>query len=200
MKIGYFVALAATAVGAGVAGWYASKVYYDKKAQKVVEMGRDPIREDPKEETKEPEKVDIPKDRELFPSSFASPEEKMAHFNSIRDIYHQTLDKHNYTSPEEIKDPANQAPIEKSDEPYVVASEAWGEVNGYDKIDLVYYEQDGIVADYDNNIYSIEEIGDEFQENFDENDVVHVRNDSYSRDYEIVLDPRSFREVATGEP
>ena len=113
MKIGYFVALAATAVGAGVAGWYASKVYYDKKAQKVVETGRDPIREDPKEETKEPEKVDIPKDRELFPSSFASPEEKMAHFNSIRDIYHQILDKHNYTSPEEIKDPANQAPIEK---------------------------------------------------------------------------------------
>lgn len=192
-KAGYAVALVLTAIGAGAAGWYASKLYYDKKGQKLIETGRDPVKEEKKtEEPKEEKKV------EPFKTKYESPEEKLAAFNSVKSLYSQALDKHNYTVPEE-KDPADRAPIENSDMPYVVTHLDWGQPNGYDKIDLVYYEQDGIIADYENNIYNSEEIGDEFKENFDENDVVHVRNDSYMRDYEIVLDPRSFREATMGD-
>lgn len=193
-KAGYFVALAVSVVGAGITGWFASKWYYDKKAQKVIETGRDPVRGDNKvvEPVAEKEEVGtIP--------SFRSPEEKIAHYNSVKSIYTQALERHNYTVPEEDKDMADQAPIEKSDEPYIIDQLDWGQPNGYDKIDLVYYEKDGIIADYEDNIVSSEEIGDEFKERFDENDIVHVRNDSYSRDYEIVLDPRSYREAVTGE-
>ena len=197
MKVGYFVALAVTTIGAGITGWYASKIYYDKKAQKLVETGRDPIKDEKKEgtvteEPKEEKKV------EPFQTKYSSPEEKLAAFNSVRGLYSQALDKHNYTVPEE-KDPTDQAPVEPSDQPYVITHMDWGQPNGYDKIDLVYYEQDGIIADYEYNIYNSEEVGDDFKDNFDENDVAHVRNDSYMRDYEIVLDPRSFREATMGE-
>jgi len=194
MKAGYFVALAVTAIGAGITGWYASKLYYDKKAQKVLETGRDPIKKTDEDKTPEPE----PKKVEPFQTKYDSPEEKLAAFNSVKSLYSQALDKHNYTVPEK-PDPEDQAPVEKTDDPYIITHLDWGQPNGYDKIDLVYYEQDGIIADYENNIYNSEEIGDEFRDNFDDDDVVHVRNDSYMRDYEIVLDPRSYREVATGE-
>ena len=193
-KAGYCVLTAALAIGVGVAGWFASKRYYDKKAQKVVETGRDPI----KEETEVTEKPEEEKKVEPFHTKFSSPEEKIADFNSVKSLYSQAIEKHNYAVPEE-KDPADQAPIEKSDDPYIITHMDWGQPNGYDKIDLVYFEQDGIIADYENNIYNSEEVGDEFKENFDENDTVHVRNDTYSRDYEIVLDPRSFREATMGD-
>ena len=187
MKGGYLIGLVATAIGAGVAGWFASKVYYDKKAQVVIETGRDPI--DKKEDKKEP---DIPK--------FKSPEEKLADYNSMKSIYTQALAKYNYTIPEEEEDEkSDEAPEEKPDGPYLVTHMQWGEANGYDKIDLVWYEGDRILADYDNNIYDMNEVGDDFMDSFDDNDCAHVRNDSYSRDYEIVSDPRTYREVATGE-
>lgn len=100
--------------------------------------------------------------------------------------------------------PANESKkMEDVERPYVISPDDYGELYDYDTIELTYYA-DGILADNsDNPVDDIEDvvgyaslgrIGEY------ENDIIHVRNDRYSCDYEIVLDTRTYTDVAGNGP
>ncbi len=86
----------------------------------------------------------------------------------------------------------------KSDEPYVIPPENFGELDDYEEVSLIYYS-DGVLTDDMDEV--IENPGDIVVENFEthfgeyEDDSVFVRNDILKCDYEILRDDRSFRDV-----
>jgi hypothetical protein len=99
----------------------------------------------------------------------------------------------------------DEEPVVVEKEPYVIPPEAYGEAEGYDQISLTYYS-DGTLADDADSIMGKEEIaktvGAEFINHFGEyeDDSVFVRNDVLKCDYEILLDQRSYSEVAEERP
>ncbi len=100
-----------------------------------------------------------------------------------------------YISPDEEKT--------KSDIPYIIPPEEFGEFEGYETISLTYYA-DGILADdNDVKIDDVEDIiGSESLEHFGEyeDDSVFVRNDRLKSDYEILLDQRDYSDVIKNKP
>ena len=85
------------------------------------------------------------------------------------------------------------------DKPYIIDAEEYDELEDYEAEELLYYA-DGVLADYYGNIVddvddmvgldNLERVGKE-----DEEDSLHVRNDSRKCDYEILLDLREYSEV-----
>ncbi|WP_297183026.1 hypothetical protein [uncultured Phocaeicola sp.] len=86
--------------------------------------------------------------------------------------------------------------------PYVIPPEEFGEFEDYEKISLTYYA-DGILADDNDEIVDdVESIVGDALNHFGEyeDDSVFVRCDERKCDYEILLDQRSFSEVAGSKP
>lgn len=86
------------------------------------------------------------------------------------------------------------------DVPYVIEPEEFGEMDDYEKILLTYYDGDGVLAD--DNYDRIDDpdvvVGDAIAE-FEDTDVVYVRNDNRKIDYEITLDEREYTEAMKAE-
>ena len=84
--------------------------------------------------------------------------------------------------------------------PYVISSDSFGTFDGYDTVTLTYYS-DGILAELDDEIVDdiSDTIGLESLNHFGEfeDDVVFVRNNRLSTDFEVVKDLRTYEE-ATG--
>lgn len=90
------------------------------------------------------------------------------------------------------------------DKPYIIDAEEYDELEDYEAEELLYYA-DGVLADYYGNIVddvddmvgldNLERVGKE-----DEEDSLHVRNDSRKCDYEILLDLREYSEVYPNGP
>lgn len=85
-------------------------------------------------------------------------------------------------------------------EPYVISPSEFGENDSYETMTLFYYN-DGILADPDNNVIEDIEscIGYEslnhFGEYNDGDDSVYVRNDDTMTDYEVLLDERNYADL-----
>lgn len=85
-------------------------------------------------------------------------------------------------------------------EPYCIPAEEYGEYMSYEQETLVYYS-DGVLVhdDTDKVINDINNtVGEFFYDHFGENDdedVVYVRNDVLKKEFEIIKDPRSSKEV-----
>jgi len=96
-------------------------------------------------------------------------------------------------------------PLEGSEEPYIISIEAFNEeCTAYDKLTFTYYEEDDTLTDDQEEIVvdvdSI--IGDEallcFGEQSDDPDIVYVRNDRLSCDYEIIRSQKSYQQTVLG--
>lgn len=91
---------------------------------------------------------------------------------------------------EEQKDVVNR--------PYVISPLEFGEFDDYEKINLT-YTADGVLLDDMNEIVDDvdESVGEDSLEHFGEyeDDSVYVRNDTKKCDYEILIDPRNYREI-----
>ena len=87
--------------------------------------------------------------------------------------------------------------------PYVITPNDFGDGNyEHDMYGLTYYA-DGVLANDWYQTFDIEEtIGEESLEHFSEyaEDVLHVRNERLSADYEIVRDPRNFADLLANDP
>ena len=91
----------------------------------------------------------------------------------------------------------DEPPIENLETPYVITTRDFVHTKRYyDKITLLYYEDDGTLAtESDNMIEDIDvAIGDSSLDHFGEyeEDAVYVRNDRLSTDYEVLLQHGSF--------
>ena len=105
------------------------------------------------------------------------------------------------TKVEKPEDPVYQPFTE---DPQIISEEDFGEVDGYEKMTLMYYS-DGVLA---------EDISDEIVDNAEEKvgtnyidvlvkdgkDVVYVRNDIEKTDYEICKNLLSYKEVTGNDP
>lgn len=92
---------------------------------------------------------------------------------------------------------------DKQTKPYVIPPEQFGDDESYDQISLTYYA-DGVLADENDEVIDdVEEtVGIESLNHFGEyeDDSVFVRNDTRKCDYEILLDQRTYSEVAEEMP
>ena len=86
--------------------------------------------------------------------------------------------------------------------PYVIPPEEFGEFDDYERISLTYYA-DGVLADDNNEVVDdVEDIVGDALDHFGEyeDDSVFVRCDERKCDYEILMDQRTFSEVAENGP
>lgn len=116
------------------------------------------------------------------------------------DIVNSIISSNNYVSSHTEKPQKGGPGPMKTDSPYVITPEEFGELEdeGYETIVLSYYT-DGILAD--DSHFIVEDIdavvGADFADHFGEyeDDSVHVRNDRLKTDYEILLEARAYKDV-----
>lgn len=92
---------------------------------------------------------------------------------------------------------------ESTTKPYVIAPEEFGEFGGYETVSLTYYKDKVLTDENDEIIDDVDDIvGLESLSHFGEyeDDSVFVRNDERKCDYEILLDPREYRDVVGSTP
>lgn len=116
--------------------------------------------------------------------------------------YAEQLKKNGYTRYSDLS--ADDEDVsDKQTKPYVIPPEQFGDDESYDQISLTYYA-DGVLADENDEVIDdVEEtVGIESLNHFGEyeDDSVFVRNDTRKCDYEILLDQRTYSEVAEEMP
>lgn len=116
--------------------------------------------------------------------------------------YAEQLKKNGYTRYSDLS-AADEGVSDKQTKPYVIPPEQFGDDENYDQISLTYYA-DGVLADENDEVIDdVEEtVGIESLNHFGEyeDDSVFVRNDTRKCDYEILLDQRTYSEVAEEMP
>ncbi len=83
--------------------------------------------------------------------------------------------------------------------PYVISPKDFAENDEYEKVSLTYYSDGVLETDDEELVENIEElVGPDALSNFGvyEDDCVYVRDDTQKCDYEILLDERSYAEIA----
>lgn len=100
---------------------------------------------------------------------------------------------------------SDEVPLEKrSDKPYTITPNEFGEFDDYEKISLTYFGEDGILTDENDEIIDDPDgvIGMESLIHFGvfEDDTVFVRNDALKCDYEVCWDKRRYADVVMTKP
>lgn len=99
---------------------------------------------------------------------------------------------------------ANDMATDGARDPYVIAPYDFGELDGYDQIELTYYEGDDTLEDEEYNVITNrnELIGAESLFTFGEyeEDAVFVRNERLKADFQILKDYRSYAEARSIGP
>ena len=88
------------------------------------------------------------------------------------------------------------------EEPYVIAPEHFGEYDDYETQSLTLYNDGYLTDDDDNEIIDIADVvGEDFKEHIGvfEDDAVHIRNEKYKTDFEVLVVERNFNEEAPGD-
>ena len=116
--------------------------------------------------------------------------------------YAEQLKKNGYTRYSDLS-ADDEGVSDKQTKPYVIPPEQFGDDENYDQISLTYYA-DGVLADEnDEVIEDVEDaVGIDSLNHFGEyeDDSVFVRNEARKCDYEILLDQRTYSEVAEDMP
>ena len=116
--------------------------------------------------------------------------------------YAEQLKKNGYTRYSDLS-ADDEGVSDKQTKTYVIPPEQFGDDENYDQISLTYYA-DGVLADENDEVIDdVEEtVGIESLNHFGEyeDDSVFVRNDTRKCDYEILLDQRTYSEVAEEMP
>lgn len=85
------------------------------------------------------------------------------------------------------------------EEPYVIAPEHFGEYDDYETQSLTLYNDGYLADDDDNEIMDISDVvGEDFKKHIGdfEDDAVHIRNEKYKTDFEILVVERNFKDEA----
>lgn len=99
----------------------------------------------------------------------------------------------------EARKSIQEALKERGDIPYEITEDEFGEFEDYTPISLTRYS-DGLVADERDILLDDKEriIGTDWEDHFDT--ICYIRNDALKCDYEIVEDPRTYREILDAHP
>lgn len=111
--------------------------------------------------------------------------------------YEDVIVKHNYTSySNNINEKGGDV---MTDRPYIISPDEFGDYPDYETISLTYYNDKVLTDEYNEIVDDIDDlIGDDSLNHFGEyeDDSVFVRNDALKVDYEILLDPANYRDIA----
>lgn len=97
----------------------------------------------------------------------------------------------------------NEGVTDLTVKPYVIPPEDFGERDGYDAETLTYYSDGVLTYDTGEPIKDVDDIvGLGFESHFGEyeDDSVHVRNEKYETDYEILRDLQKYSDVINTDP
>ena len=111
--------------------------------------------------------------------------------------YEDVIVKHNYTSYSNNVDEKGGDVM--TDRPYIISPDEFGDYPDYETISLTYYNDKVLTDEYNEIVDDIDDlIGDDSLNHFGEyeDDSVFVRNDALKVDYEILLDPANYRDIA----
>ena len=184
-SLGFIIGAAS---GATVA-WYLLKDKYETLAQEEIDSVKEVFaRREMKDETVKRNVAEGIKD-----SDRTKPDLKE---------YAEQLKKNGYTRYSDLS--ADDGGVsDKQTKPYVIPPEQFGDNEEHEQISLTYYA-DGVLADEnDEVIEDVEDaVGIDSLNHFGEyeDDSVFVRNDARKCDYEILLDQRTYSEVAEEMP
>ena len=111
--------------------------------------------------------------------------------------YEDVIARHNYTSySNNINGKGGDV---MTDRPYIIPPEDFGDYPDYETISLTYYNDKVLTDEYNEIVDDIDDlIGEDSLNHFGEyeDDSVFVRNDALKVDYEILLDPANYRDIA----
>lgn len=183
-KIIPFLTFVLGAVAGSFLTWRYLKDVYEQIAQEEIDSVKEIFR---KQEKK------LPEDEK--------PKRKTFNKQEIAE-YAARIQNEGYTNYTDVTSGKNRMK-KKERKPYVISPEEFGEFDEYEKISLTYYSNN-ILTDENNEIVEDVEdtVGVESLTHFGEyeDDSVFVRNDVRKCDYEILLDQRSYTEIARGMP
>ena len=117
--------------------------------------------------------------------------------------YAAKLQESGYTDYSNTGASTEKGEINVEDAPYVIAPEEFGELEDYDTISLIYYADEYLTDDQNVLVEDVDDVvGLDSLDHFGEyeDDSVFVRNDRLKADYEILLDPRNYRDVINRSP
>lgn len=169
------------AVGAAI-GSAATWFILDKKYEKMVKEEAESIKEELQR------KYDIQNGSEEKPEvEEGEPREKLS---DLAKTYAELIKKNKYSE--------DNTEVSRAKGPYVISPDEYGEIDDYELVSLTYYADKILADDNDDIIENVDElIGLASLETFGEyeEDSVFVRNDELEKDFEILLDVRSYSEV-----
>lgn len=120
--------------------------------------------------------------------------------------YKKTVSERGYTDYTSYSKPDTPEKEEKEsseNKPYVIRPEEFVEKDDYDLVNLTYYADEILADDCDGLVENVDQvIGVDSLSRFGdyEDDAVHVRNDRFKCDYEILRDKRMYRDVIGANP
>lgn len=204
--IGVFV------VGVGL-GATATTIYLKNKYEEIVQEEIESIREtlaphlSSRRETTAVRATELEEDeidQETKKDSKILNIERKRH-NRIARRYNTTSDEEQEASDLEHEKMSHDANQVNSDHPYVITLEQFSEeMVNFDKLTIYYYEDDGTLADENEEIISDETyiVGDEalimFGEGSDDPEIVYVRNEKLMSDYEVIRLSKSYKDEVLG--
>lgn len=109
--------------------------------------------------------------------------------------YGKKLAEEGYTNYNKALKDVKETAAHDYPDPYCIDPMEYGE-DGYEKQSLIYYDEDGVVADESDNVIEDPDdiIGLENLDRF-QGDSLYIRNERLNIDYEVLKDPGSFSEV-----
>lgn len=189
-KVVSILMFAAGVTVGSIVTWKLIKKKYEQIAQEEIDSVKEVFSNRHNENIKcpEPEENDSP---ETITSSWFGDEDK----KKLRDI----ITDESYLSDDEIVEANLTEEVDNhAEKPYVISPDIFGEYYGYDTVSLTLYS-DMVLADENNEIIEDVEdsVGFESLNHFGEyeDDAVHVRNEKYGCDYEILRDLRKYTDV-----
>lgn len=209
-------------IGTGI-GFMAAKKFYTERYDKDVEELRDWYADEVKK-AKGEEDTDISKEEESEPEAEAEkdenePEKKPVKKNSKKalnpdksslDEYKEVVEKTNYAAMAKTDTTAatksaskKKKTTKKEPDISVIEPDEFAERNGYDKVTLTYFESEDVFIDDEGNSVNngTELVGIENMSRFGEYEdlVLYVRNKLLEKDYEVIMETRSYDEYMRDE-
>lgn len=176
-----FIFAAGAAIGS-VVTWRILKPYYEKLVDEEVASVKEALTRRYKERYGEDTDAEVEESEEVEPVS-----------TSQKTEYEQLTMA--YSGDKEV--------TELTKRPYIISPEDFGERDGYDAETLTYYADGVLTYDTGEPVEDVDDVvGLGFENHFGEyeDDSVHVRNEKYETDYEILRDPEKYSDVINTNP
>lgn len=205
---GFVAFVAGAAVGAAVS-WYYLKTYYEKLAQEEIDSVKEVFsRRNNDDKPEEPSETSGEKIQDVLKANLESISKNLEKPSVME--YAAKLQKEGYTDYSGVSEDKEESKPEPKltvgipgEVPYVITPEEYGEMDGYEEIELTYFADEVLVDDDFNVVDNIDDIvGYESLTTFGEyeDDSVYVRNDRLRIDYAILREERTYADYLRDHP